>query len=55
MSFWLSAIPVQNGSLNLKIVDSGKSARSQGFPQQSKPALAPTIPARIVRSPHFEL
>jgi hypothetical protein len=31
MSFWLSAIPVQNCSLNLKIIDS-QSARSQGFP-----------------------
>ena len=55
MSFWLSAIPVQNCSLNLKIVRFSKKRAKSRLPQQSKPTPAPTIPARIARSPHSPL
>jgi hypothetical protein len=54
MSFWLSAIPAQNCSLNLN-VDSQK-AREIKAPQQSKLTPAPTIPTlRIARSSHSPL
>lgn len=49
MSSWLSAIPVQNCSLNLKLSILKKRAKSR-LPQQSKPTPAPTIPTpRIAR------
>jgi hypothetical protein len=51
MSFWLSAIPVQNYSLNLKILASQKSARGQGFPTVQTNAGSYET-ARIVSSPY---
>jgi hypothetical protein len=54
MSFWLSAIPVQNCSLNLNVIL--KKAREIKAPQQSKLTPAPTIPTlRIARTPHSPL